>query len=91
MLERLMDFPPAVVAFACKGQVTRRDYETVLVPAVEAALEQHQKVRLYYRTDPDFSGFDSGAIWEDFKVGMHTFSAGSGSRSSPTSTGSGTR
>jgi hypothetical protein len=73
MIERLTVFPPAIVAFACKGQVTRRDYETVLLPAIEAALKQHQKLRLYYRTDPDFSAFDAGAIWEDFKVGIAHF------------------
>jgi hypothetical protein len=74
MIEQLTDFPPAVVAFACKGRVTRLDYETVLVPVVEAALKQHRKVRLYYRTDSDFSGIDPGAMWEDFKVGMaHLF------------------
>jgi hypothetical protein len=74
MIEQLTDFPSAVVAFACKGQVTRRDYNTVLVPVIEAALKQHEKVRLYYRTDPDFSGIDPGAMWEDFKVGMaHLF------------------
>jgi hypothetical protein len=46
----------------------------VLIPAVEAALTQHSKVRLYYQIDPNFSGIDSGAIWDDFKVGMeHLF------------------
>ena len=71
MIEVLDGFPEAVVAIVCKGRVTRRDYETVLVPAVEAALGKHDKVRLYYRIDPDFAGIAPGAMWEDFKVGMH--------------------
>ena len=70
MIEHLSDFPGNVIAFACKGNVTRRDYETVLVPVVESALKQHDKVRLYYQIDPDFSGIEPGAMWEDFKVGM---------------------
>jgi SpoIIAA-like len=70
MIEHLSDFPGNVVAFACKGHVTRHDYETVLVPVVEAALKQHEKIRLYYQIDPDFSGIEPGAMWEDFKVGM---------------------
>jgi hypothetical protein len=70
MIERLRDFPSDVVAFACKGRVTRQDYQTQLTPAVEAALKEHEKVRLYYQIDPDFSGIEPGAMWEDFKVGM---------------------
>jgi len=70
MIEALKGFPAKVLAFACKGHVTKRDYETVLVPAVEAALKQQGKVRLYYQIDPDFTGIAPGAMWDDFKVGM---------------------
>lgn len=70
MIETLEGFPAGVVAVVCKGRVTRADYDTALVPAVEAALGRGGKVRIYYRIDPDFSGFAPGAMWEDFKVGM---------------------
>ena len=70
MIEALQGFPAKVLAFACKGHVTKRDYETVLIPAVEKALKQPGKVRLYYQVDPDFSGIEPGAVWDDFKVGM---------------------
>lgn len=70
MIEALKGFPSKVLAFACKGHVTRHDYETVLIPAVEEAFKQQGKVRLYYQIDRDFSGIDPGAMWEDFKVGM---------------------
>ena len=70
MIETLKGFPATVLAFVCKGHVTKSDYETVLIPAVEEALKQKGKVRLYYQIDPDFSGIDPGAMWDDFKVGM---------------------
>lgn len=70
MIEQLPDFPENVVAMACRGRVTRDDYDAVLVPAVEAALGDHEKIRLYYEVGPDFTGIDPGAVWEDFKVGM---------------------
>jgi hypothetical protein len=70
MIERLTGFPDNVVAFVCKGRVTRADYDTILVPTVVDALKKHDKVRLYYETAPDFAGIDPGAVWEDFKVGM---------------------
>ncbi len=70
MIEALPNFPGNVVAFACKGHVTRADYETVLVPIVEKALQQHKKIRLYYQIGAEFAGIDAGAAWEDFKVGV---------------------
>jgi hypothetical protein len=70
MIEHLTAFPDNVVAFVCKGRVTKADYDSVLVPAVLQALKTHDKVRFYYETTDDFSGIDPGAMWEDFKVGM---------------------
>lgn len=70
MIESLPNFPEHVLASVCRGRVTKADYDAVLVPAVVRALERHQKVRLYYETAADFAGFDVGAVWEDFKVGI---------------------
>ena len=61
MIEHLAGFPDNVVAFVCKGRVTKADYDTVLIPAVIDALENHQKVRLYYETDPGFRRHRSGS------------------------------
>ena len=74
MIELLKGFPDNVVAIACHGEVTRKDYDTVLIPAVEKALKSHDKVRLLYEIGPDFASYDAGAAWEDLKVGMEHFS-----------------
>lgn len=74
MIEVLKGFPSMVLAFACKGHVTKHDYDSVLIPAVANALKQYGKVRLYYQIDPDFSGMEPGAAWKDFKVGMEHLS-----------------
>lgn len=73
MIERLTNFPSNVVAFICKGRVTRLDYDAVLVPAVQRAFQTHDKIRLDDETGPDFAGFDLGAAWEDLKVGIGHF------------------
>jgi SpoIIAA-like len=73
MIELLKGFPDNVVAVSCRGEVTRNDYDKVLVPAVEKALTAHEKVRLYYEAGPAFAGIDAAAAWEDFKVGMEHF------------------
>lgn len=72
MIRISSEFPDNVVAIACEGRVTRKDYDDVLVPAVKAALQRHQKIRLYYEITPQFSGIEPGAIWEDFIVGLET-------------------
>ena len=70
MIELLRGFPDNVVAIKCHGEVTRNDYDTVLVPAAEMALKSHDKIRLLYEAGPEFEGVDAGAVWEDFKLGM---------------------
>ena len=69
MIESLQDFPKGVVAFTGKGQITKQDYETVLIPSVEEALKQAGKLRLYYQIGPDFSGMEAGAILGRFQGG----------------------
>ncbi len=71
MIQQLTDFPSSsVLGFVCTGQVTKADYDAVLVPAVLNALRMHDKLRLYYETAANFSGIDPGAVWTDFKLGM---------------------
>jgi hypothetical protein len=70
MIERMKGFPDNVLAFACHERVTKQDYDTVLVPAVEEALKSHGKLRLFYEIAADFAGIEPGAVWKDFKVGM---------------------
>lgn len=74
MIEILAGFPDDVVGLTGKGQVTRKDYEQTLIPAVEAVLTRHRKVRVYYELGPEFSGIDTGAAWEDLKLGVEHLS-----------------
>lgn len=74
MIEILGDFPDNVVAAAARGTVRRADYQEVLVPEVERALNRHPKIRFYYDLGRNFSGMEPGAMWEDFKVGFEHLS-----------------
>jgi SpoIIAA-like len=69
MIEVLSDFPDGVVAMRCAGHITRQDYEQVVIPTLEAALHQHQKLRMYCQVD-SLSGMSPGAMWDDVKVGL---------------------
>lgn len=73
MIRPLTGFADDVAAFACQGHVSKADYETVLIPDVEERLLRHDKVRIYYEIDPDFNGFDAGAMWDDTRLGFRHF------------------
>jgi hypothetical protein len=74
MIKLLDGFPEEIVAVGCEGQVTREDYERILIPRVNEALARHEKARIYYEIGPSFSGIDVGALWEDTKVGLEHLS-----------------
>jgi hypothetical protein len=88
MIEALKDFPDNVVAFACHGHITKHDYATVLIPAIEKALRQHDKVRIYYETAADFAGIDPSAVGRTPRSASVISCGGNGSPSSLTSNGS---
>jgi SpoIIAA-like len=70
MIEIISDLPSNTLGARCKGHVTRKDYENVLIPAVEAALKRNKKLRIYYEVAADFTAIDPGAVLEDIGTGM---------------------
>jgi hypothetical protein len=70
VIELIPNQPDNVVALAAKGKVTGSDYETVIIPAVEAALVDNDKIRLLYYCGPEFTSFDAAAAWDDARVGL---------------------
>jgi SpoIIAA-like len=42
-----------------------------IATAVEAAIAEHDKIRLVYLIGHDFDDYEGGAVWEDLKLGVH--------------------
>jgi hypothetical protein len=70
MIEPIPGLPDNVVGFVAKGKLSSDDYEKVLIPAVEKALEGHEKARLLYVLGGEFDGMTAGAMWDDTRVGF---------------------
>ncbi len=70
MIELLEGFPDNAVAISAKGKITRRDYETILIPKVKGSFAKRARIRVYYELGPEYTGFDAGAVWEDFMLGV---------------------
>jgi hypothetical protein len=70
MMKLIPDLPANVVGLIASGHVTADDYERVAIPAVEAALKAHPRIRMLYQVPADFDGFAPGAVWDDVKLGV---------------------
>jgi len=70
MIEVLPDLPGNVVGVEGVGTVGAEDYQKVLIPAVESALQTHERIRLLYLLGDRFDGLSGGAAWADAKLGI---------------------
>src|SRR3954452_14576619 len=70
MIRLLRDMPAGVLGLEAVDDVEKEDYENVLLPAIDAALAEHGKVRLVYVLGREFDDYEGGAIWEDLKLGV---------------------
>jgi hypothetical protein len=70
MIRLLSDMPPGVLGLEAVDDVEKEDYANVIVPAVEAAIAQHGKVRLVYVLGHEFDEYEGEAVWEDLKLGV---------------------
>jgi hypothetical protein len=75
MLELIPKFPTRVVAINASGQVTSKDYESVLIPIIETRLKKHPKIYIFFHLGSEFSDFSFGAMWDDAKLAVDHFKA----------------
>ncbi len=73
MIEVLPDYPDHVLAITASNNISGEDYESIIIPAIEAKVEAHGKIRMLYHLGPDFTGFDAAAMWEDATTGLKHF------------------
>jgi hypothetical protein len=67
VIEPIADLPAGVIGFEAVGEVHADDYRDTLVPALEA---QEGPLRLVYVLGDRFTGYSSGAAWQDAKLGL---------------------
>jgi hypothetical protein len=75
MIKLMNDFPDNVLAVSAEGKITGKDYETVLIPAIEEKLKTNKKIRMLYQLGSNFTGFEMSAMLDDAKMGMKHLSA----------------
>jgi hypothetical protein len=70
MIEIIQDLPEGTLGFSLSGMVAGEDYTTVLVPTLERAIEEHDRVKLLMRFGESFEGYSPAAAWEDTLAGL---------------------
>ena len=71
MFTILNDFPDDVLAVKASGTITPQDYDSVMVPAVEAMTHRHRPFKVFIALGPDYEGLKIGAMVEDIRLGIH--------------------
>ena len=70
MIEEVQGRPQGTLEFKISGNVTGADYDNVLTPALERALETNDSIRLLCQVGPDFDGYTLGGAWDDARLGL---------------------
>jgi hypothetical protein len=74
MLTLMNDLPDNVLGVSAEGKITGKDYETILIPALESKLKRKDKIRMIYHLGSNFSDFDLNAMLDDAMIGIkHLF------------------
>ena len=70
MIEEIAGLPEGTLGFKISGDVTGSDYDSVLTPAVDKAIEEFHRIRLLAQVGPNFEGYSMEAIWDDTRLGL---------------------
>ena len=70
MFTILDDFPNEVLAISATGKIEARDYDKVLVPALDDRLKRHRPVKVFIHLGPAYEGIKPSAMVEDARVGL---------------------
>ena len=74
MIEHLPTADADQLEFRFSGRITQADYDQIMIPNVEAALKDHDHIRILAIFDADFSGYDMSAAWADTTLGLSHWS-----------------
>ena len=74
MIEEIPGRPEGTLEFKLTGKVTGRDYDHILTPAIDKALQDHERIRILVQIGPGFEGYALDAAWDDTRLGLRHWS-----------------
>lgn len=70
MISILQNVPDNVAAFEATGEVTKDNFENVVIPHVKKKVEQYDDLNYLLLLNTDVKNFTAGAWWEDAILGL---------------------
>ncbi|MGC4041271.1 MAG: STAS/SEC14 domain-containing protein [Flavobacterium sp.] len=70
---QLINSPENVAAFRALGEVTKKDYEDIVIPKVESLIKSNDQLNFLLELDTDLGNYTAGAWFEDAMIGLKNF------------------
>jgi hypothetical protein len=70
MLQRIENLPREIWGVRAIGKVSKSDYDSTMLPELDAARRDGHRLRLLYQFGSEFEGFTAGGAWEDARLGV---------------------
>ena len=70
MLQLIDNLPAGTLGFSCSGQVSGEEMQRLVIPQVEGALLEHERIKALVILQPDFEGLSLEAAWDDTNLGL---------------------
>ena len=70
MIEEITGLPAGTLGFKISGYVTGDDYDNVLTPTINKAIEEFDRIKLLAQIGPEFEGYSLDAAWDDATLGL---------------------
>lgn len=73
MITLIENMPDSIIGYRYEDEVTAADYETVVFPAVDAAVKKSKDLKVLCQLSENFKGFKLGALKDDMEIGLKYF------------------
>jgi hypothetical protein len=70
MIEFLPESQRNLLIARMSARLTVQDYEEILIPKLDAIIADYGKICAAVVVDETFTGWESGALWDDIKYGL---------------------
>lgn len=70
MIQLIDNLPAGTLGFSCGGQISGEEMQRLVIPQVEAALLEHERIKALVVLQPDFEGLSLEAAWDDTNLGL---------------------
>ena len=74
MIQRNYESGPGTLEFVASGKLTDFEYQSVLIPQLENAIQESGKINLLWKME-DFEGWELHAAWDELVLALKTRNA----------------